>query len=77
MRAALAPAGSFSLLRDTAYTCERALGAKYSLPHYQLRLQASYGLSINTGRRLRRLFGPGNVTVCRGALEPWTLRAMY
>ena len=64
----------FSLLRESALTCERCLTKAYEDRSVQARLQAKHGLSIATGRRLRRLFGNGNVTDCRRALEPWNLR---
>ena len=70
--AALEPdLGHYSLLREASHACERSLSKAYSEDKaYQVKLQAKYGLSMATGRRLRRLFGPGNVSECRKALDP-------
>ena len=62
--------GHFTLLRETGSACSRALSPRYAAPAYQLALQQKHGLSIGTGRRLRRLFGEGNVSACRSVVEP-------
>ena len=69
--AALEPdKGSFSILRESTHACTRSLGRGYANPAFALGLQQKQGLSVATGSRLRRLFGAGNVSACREALEP-------
>ena len=65
--------GHFSLLRDTSHACTRSLSPKYATPSYALTLQQRHGLSVATGARLRLLFGEGNVSACRRAIEPWVM----
>lgn len=60
----------FSLLREANHACERSLSRSYDRTH-ALALQQRHGLSAATSARLRRLFGEGNVSACRRALEPW------
>lgn len=70
--------GHFTLLRDASNACERSLSKSYAEDKaYQLKLQARHGLSVATGRRLRRLFGSGNISECRRALEPWAMSVRY
>jgi hypothetical protein len=63
--------GHYTVLREASHACERSLSRSYAEDKaHQLKLQAKHGLSVATGRRLRRLFGTGNVSECRRALEP-------
>lgn len=65
--------GAFTVLREASHACTRALSPHYASAAYALSLQQKHGLSTATGGRLRRLFGQGNVSSCRQALEPWNL----
>ena len=69
--AALEPdKGHFTLLRDSSHACARSLSPRYSHGGaYALLLQQKHGLSVATSSRLRQLFGEGNVSACRHALE--------
>ena len=62
--------GAFTILREVAHACARSLHPNYA--SQALGLQQKHGLSVATGHRLRQLFGVGNVSACRLALEPWS-----
>ena len=63
------PNGAFTLLREAAGTCDHALSEAYS-GSWPLKLQQRHGLPVQTGMRLRRLFGQGNFSLCKEALDP-------
>ena len=66
---ALEPSRShFTILREASHACEKSLSDSYE--KHALLLQQRHGLSIATARRLRHLFGVGNFTACKAALDP-------